>query len=200
MTDDTIFIDEIFGKTITDIRCVYGQLDGWLDTAECFIELDHKFYIEIPHGFSKDVLLLEPDPEAKTIFGNLSDIPICHINKEGKSISEVEGVHRGRKINIFHCMRNFLFGHDLLINKYKPDKVEYFENPLMNIINRTIIDYWWKDKANEKGFYKLDNGYFISDQYTAPTGTGLAGLHYYDSINSLKHRKGPDFKCYSNLK
>jgi hypothetical protein len=41
MTDETVLIEEILGKTITDIRCKYGIEDGWLDTAACFIELDH---------------------------------------------------------------------------------------------------------------------------------------------------------------
>ena len=53
MPDEIILLEDIFGKTITDIRCKFGREDGWLDTAECFIELDNKICIEIPYGKPK---------------------------------------------------------------------------------------------------------------------------------------------------
>jgi len=199
MTDETVLIDEIIGKTITDIRCKYGKEDGWLDTAECFIELDRKFCIDIPYGQSNDVLVVEPDAKAETIFGNLSDIPNYQVNKEGKSISEIVAAHKKRKRNLFNHLRKFLFGYNPPIKDYIPYKAEYHENKLKYIINRTIVDYLWESEGTEKGFFELDNGYLISDQYMAPHGTGLAGLHYYDSLNSLKERKGDNLKRHSDL-
>ncbi len=197
MTDDTVLIEELFGKTITDIRCKYGLEDGWLDTAECFIELDHKFYIDIPYGQTKDVLVVEPDTEAKTIFENLSDIPHYHVNKEGKTITEIVEAHKKRKRNIFNRLRKALFNYEPPIKEYKPYKIEYHENKLKYIVNRKIVDYLWKSDGNEKGFFELDNGYLISDQYMSPSGTGLAGLHYYDSFDSLKERKGHNLKRHT---
>ncbi|MGG9962312.1 hypothetical protein [Ferruginibacter sp. SUN106] len=199
MTEDIILIDEIIGKTITDIRCKYGEEDGWLDTAECFIQLDNKFYIDIPYGQVKDVLVVEPGPEAETVFGNLSDIPYYHVNKEGKSIAEVAEAHKKRKQNIFNRIRKLLFGYEPPIEKYTAYKVEYHENKLKYIINRTITDYLWENDRIEKGFFELDNGYFISDQYMAPQGTGLAGLHYYNSLDSLKESKGDNLKRHSEI-
>lgn len=197
MTDDIILIEEIIGKTITDIRCKYGIEDGWLDTAECFIELDNKIFIEIPYGQSKDVFEVNVDPDAKTIFGNLSDIPHYFVNKEGKSISEVVEIHKKRKRNIFNRIRKVFFGYEPPVKEYKPYKVEYHENKLKHIINRTIVDYLWESERTEKGFFELDNGYLISDQYMAPSGTGLAGLHYYDSLDSLIKRKGENLNRFS---
>lgn len=48
-------INEIIGKTITDIRCKSAIEDGWLDTVECYIQIDNEFYIEIPYGHSTNV-------------------------------------------------------------------------------------------------------------------------------------------------
>lgn len=199
MTDETILIEEIIGKAITDIRCKYGKEDGWLDTAECFIQLDNKFYIDIPYGQSKEVLVIEPDPDAKSIFGDLSDIPHYHVNKEGKTIAEVAEAHKKRNQNIFNRLKKVLFDYEPPIKEYKPYKVEYQENKLKCIITRTIVDYLWKSDGTEKGFFELDNGYLISDQYMAPHGTGLAGLHYYDSLSSLKERKGDNLKRYTEM-
>lgn len=197
MTDETILIEEIIGKTITDIRCKYGKEDGWLDTAECYIELNHQFFIGIPYGHTKDVLIVEPDAEAETIFGNLSDIPHYHVNKEGKTITEVAEAHKKRKRNVFNRLRKALFDYDPPIKEYRPYKVEYRENKLKYIVNRIIVDYLWESNTTEKGFFELDNGYLISDQHMAPHGTGLAGLHYYDSLSSLKERKGDSLKRHS---
>jgi hypothetical protein len=198
MTEELVSINDIIGKTITDILCKYGKEDEWLDTAECFIELDHKIYIDIPYGQATANLTVELDPKAKSIFGNLSDIPHYHVNKEGKYISEVLETHNKRKRNLYNRLRKILFGPDPSVKEYKPYKVEYHENKLKYIINRTIVDYLWENETTEKGFFELDNGYLISDQFMAPHGTGLAGLHYYDSLNSLKERKGAILKRYSD--
>jgi hypothetical protein len=197
MTDETVLLEEIFGKTITDIRCKYGKEDGWLDTAECFIELDHEYYIDIPYGQTQDVLVVEPDTEAKTIFDNLSDIPHYHVNKEGKTITEVTEAHKKRKQAIINRLKKVLFDYEPPIEEYKPYKVEYHENKLKYIINRTIVDYLWESDKTEKGFFELDNGYLISDQYMSPSGTGLAGLHYYNSLDSLKEQKGNNLKRHT---
>ncbi len=200
MPDKAIMIEDIIGKTITDIRCKYGEEDGWLDTAECFIELDHKLYIDIPYGDAIDALVVEPTPEAKTIFENLADIPHYFVNKEGKTIAEVAKAYKKRKKNVFNRLKKILFDYDPPIKEYKPYKVEYHENKLKYIINRTIVNYLWESDRTEKGFFELDNGYLISEQYMAPKGTGLAGLHYYDSLDTLKERKGENLTRHSQRK
>jgi hypothetical protein len=132
MTGENILLDEIIGKTITDIRCKFGKHDGWPDTAECFIEIDRNFYIQIPYGQADSVLVTLLDPAATTIFGDLSDIAHFHVNSERKSIAEVAESHKTRKKNIF--------------------------------------------------------------------GTGYAGLHYYDSLITLKDRKGDNLNRYTQNK
>ena len=199
MTDEIILIEEIIGKTITDIRCKYGLEDGWLDTAECFIELDNKIFIEIPYGQTNGVFETEVDADAKTIFNNLSDIPNYFVNKERKSISEIVEIHKKRKGNIVNRIKRLLLGYEPPIREYEPYKVAYHENKLRFIINRTIVDYLWETERTEKGIFELDNGYLISEQYMAPSGTCLAGLHCYDSLDSLKKRKGKNINRLSDL-
>jgi hypothetical protein len=90
-----------------------------------------------------------------------------------------------------------LFGYEPPIKEYVPHKVEYYENKLKHILNRSIVDYLWECEEVKKGFFELDNGYLISEQYMAPSGTGQAGLHYYDSLNTLKDRRGNNLNRYS---
>lgn len=191
-------IEEIIGRTITDIYCIYGIEDDWLDTAEVFIELDKAFYIDIPFGHVARVFDKDLDPAAKSIFGDLSDIPCYSVNQEGKSINEISNNYQKRRKNIFNRLRKALFGYQLTIKEYQPYKVEYRENKLKYIINRKIVDFLWENDCRDKGFLELDNGYLISEQSMAPSGTGLAGLHYYDSLESLKERKGENLSRLSD--
>jgi hypothetical protein len=89
MASESILMSEVIGKRITDICCKYGKQDDWLDTAECFIQLDHAFYIEIPYGYVNNLSIVTPGAGAKTIFENLSDHATYYINKEGKTVGEV---------------------------------------------------------------------------------------------------------------
>jgi hypothetical protein len=197
MEDEKIAMSEIIGKAITDIRCKYGEVDGWLNTAYCYIQLDGKCWICIPYGLVHDVWLTVPDPDATSIFANLSDIPFYHINKEGKPITEVTTAHKKRKQKLINRIRKFFFGYEPPIVEYQPYKVEYQENKLKHIINRKITDFLWNSNDPEKRFFVLDNGYLISEQHMAPQGTGLAGLHYYENINKVILTEGEVMYRYS---
>lgn len=60
-------IREIFGRTITQVYCECGLQDGWLDTADCIIELDKDLYVGFP--FTTDGIWVRELPEAaKPIF------------------------------------------------------------------------------------------------------------------------------------
>jgi hypothetical protein len=60
-------IRELFGRTITQVYCEYGLQDGWLDTADCIIELDKKLFVGFP--FTPDGVWVGELPEvAKPIF------------------------------------------------------------------------------------------------------------------------------------
>lgn len=68
------------------------------------------------------------------------------------------------------------------------------ENKLKYIQNKKIKDFLWYEDDSEKGFIELENGYIITETTMSPSGTGLAGLNYFVSIDDLEKRKGNDYK------
>lgn len=82
-------INELLGKTITNIYVKFGIEQGWLYTATCFIELDNNLIVAFPFAFSEEVWIRDLDPQATSIFTDLSDYPVHHVNKDGTSIGEI---------------------------------------------------------------------------------------------------------------
>ena len=103
-----MLIDELFGKTITNIYVHSGIQQEWLDTADCFIELDKNLIIAFPYGFSVEVWVRELDPKAHTLFKDLSDSPVYHINKKDKSIGEIAAGYQKQRHTLFHRIRRHL--------------------------------------------------------------------------------------------
>lgn len=166
---------------------------GGLDTGDCFIELDNEIIIDIPFGFSDDIWIKDLDKDAVSLFDDLSDYPVYHVNKDNKTVGEIAENYQRQRRTIFNRLSKVLFRHDLAIKDYQPYKVEYRENKLKNIKDRKIIDFLWYDDNSEKGFILLDNGYLITETKFAPHGTGLAGLNLYENLNDLINAKGNDY-------
>ncbi len=183
-----MLIQELIGKTITNIYSKVEYENYGLDKGECFIELDNEIIIDIPYGESEDVWLKDLDNNAESLFKDLSDYPIYHVNKAQKSIGEIAKNNQKRKTSIWGRLKQF-FGQDIEIKENKQYKVEYRENKLKYLQNRIIVDFLWTDNF-EKGLLELDNGYFITETTVANNGTGLAGLNYFENIEILRMRKG----------
>lgn len=192
--------EEIIGTTVTNIYSLVKMEVGGLDTGECFVELDNKTIVDIPFGFSEDICIKALDKQALSLFADLSDYPVYHVNKDGKTVGEIAANYQRQKRTIFNRLRKALFGHDIAIKDYQPYKVEYRENKLKNLKDRKIVDFLWYADAIEKGFILLDNGYIITETTIAPHGTGLAGLNLYESINDLTNAKGNDYSKLTNNK
>jgi hypothetical protein len=118
-------INELFGKTITNIYSNFGVEQEWLDTADCFIELDNNLIIAFPYSFSEEVWVRELDSKATTLLKDLSDYPVYQVNKEGKSIGEITATHQKRKQNIFDRIKKALFGIEVTIKEYQLYKIVY---------------------------------------------------------------------------
>ncbi len=185
--------EELPGKTITNIYSIVNMEVGGLDTAECFIELDGKLFIDIPYDAEQEVFVKELNNKAISLFSDLSDIPVYHVNKEHKTIGEIAGDYQKQKASVFNRLRNYLFGSNPDIKAYKPYKTEYRENKLKYIKDRKIADFIYYNEMGEKGYLLLDNGYLITETNTAPHGTGLAGLNYFESLSELIRLKGNGF-------
>lgn len=195
-----MLVKELIGKIITNIYITSGIQDGWLDTAECFIELDNSLIIDIPYGFSDEVWIKELDPKSESIFKDLADYPVYNVNKQGKSIGQIADAYQKRKRNIFNRIISVLRGKELIPKEYLPYKKEYQENKLKYIQHRKIIDFLWYDDESEKGFIELDNGYIVSETTMSPRGTGQAGLNYYASLLLLIETKGDEIKRLTDVK
>jgi len=189
-------INDIIGKTITNIYSLVTTEVGGLDTGECFIELDNKFIIDIPFDLSDDIRLKELNRNAVSLFADLSDYPVYHINKEEKTIAELVDKYQRKRQSIFNRLRKVIFGQDIVVKEYKQYKVEYWKNELKYIKDRKIIDFiYYMDDIEilQKGFILLDNGYLITETTVAPHGTGRAGLNFYKNMNDLTNTKGNEY-------
>ena len=195
-----MLVSELIGKKITNIYLVYEPEVGGLDKAECFVELDNNAIIDIPFGFSDEIWIKELSKHAVSVFADLSDYPVYHVNKAGKSIGEIAANYQKRKSNFFNKALKFLFNHDIKIKEYQPYKIEHKENKLKYIKDKTIIDFIWYPDDSEKGFLFLDNGYIITETTVSNHGTGLAGLNFFESLDELKSSKGNNYKKLTMLK
>lgn len=184
---------EIIGKTITNIYSLEKMEVGGLDKGECFIELENKIIIDIPYGFSDYIWIKELDKDAVSLFADLSDYSVNHVNKDNKTIIEIADNYQLQRRTIFNRLSKILFGRDIAIKDYQPYKIDYIENKLKYIKDRKIVDFIWYADESEKGFILFDNGYLITDTAVAPHGTGNAGLNIYESINDLTNAKGNDY-------
>ena len=184
-----MLIEELIGKTITNIYSIVEYESYGLDKGECFIELDNKIIIDIPFGESDDIWIKDLNPKAKSIFNDLSDYPFYHINKDKKSIKEIADNYQKQKLSIIGRLKSF-FGQEIIIKEYQPHKVEYVENKLKYIQNRLIVDFLWYADEIEKGFIELDNGYIITETTISNNGTGLVGLNFYQTLDNLTKRNG----------
>lgn len=192
--------EEIIGKTLTNIYAWVSMEVGGLDTGECFIELDYQYIIDIPFGQSDEIWVKELNNKAESLFADLSDLPVYHVSKENSTAEGIgESFHR-RKRNIFNRLRSLLAGQNILIKDIEPYKVDYRENKLKHLKNKKVVDFIWYTDDGNKGFLLLDNGYLITETTVAPHGTGLAGLNYFESLESLAERRGSGYVRLSDKK
>jgi len=183
-------IKNLFGKTVTNIYSLVTMEVGGLDTGACFIELDNKLIIDIPFGDSDDVGLKELNKNAISLFADLSDDPVCHVNPGNKSVGEIAGNYQRQSRTFFNRLRKILFGHDLAVEDYQPYEVEHRAHKLKYIKDRKIVDFIWYADDHDKGFFLLDNGYLITETTVAPHGTGLAGLNFFENLENLAASRG----------
>ena len=188
-----MLIEEIFGKTITNIFATFGIEDEWLDTADCFIELDYNLVIGFPNGYQNEVWIRELDSNAENILINLTNYNYYHVNKKGRTIREIKQRIKKRDKNIlYRLVKAISFGLPIL-PAYKPYKVDTIKNNARNIINSKIVDFLWYDDEVRKGHFILDNDYVITETTMSPVGTGRAGLNFYESLTKLIESKGDDY-------
>ena len=170
-----IQIDDIIGRTVTNMHSLLTMDVDGVDIYESFIELDNSFIIGFPSSFDNSVWLKELKQDATNLFADLSDFPDYYF--------DVVNFQR-KRCSFFYGLRT-LFGYDICKD---PEvlKVEWRENKLKYVKDRKIIDYIWFPEDYENGYVMLDNGYLITEVTVAPHGTGAAGLHLLENISDLR--------------
>jgi hypothetical protein len=208
-TNYQMLLKELIGKTITNIFEILNYEDGGLDKGECFVELDNTLIIDIPYSFDSfdsEVWIKKLNENAVTVFNDLDKLyPVYHVNKEGKSIKEIIEKYADKKPSLFDKAKQFILGQKPLaqtkhIVEYEPYKVEYVENKFKYIKNRIIIDLITFGDVDEKYFFELDNGYFITETQFSPDGTGRIGINLYEKLIDITSWKGNEFKRLTDHK
>lgn len=190
-------LEELLGKTVTNLYTLVKTEVGGLDTAACFVELDNQTLIEIPYGFSGTVDVVYLDKNAISLFKDLSAVPIYHVNKAKLSIGEIIAQNEQKTLSLIQRIKKNIFGSNPLKSAYKPYLITYQENKLKQLKGKKINDLLWYPDDSEKGIILLENGCLFSETLVAPHGTGLAGINFYEHINELIQRKGGNFKRLS---
>jgi hypothetical protein len=187
-------IHNIIGRPIIDIHTFFTK-EGNLDQAEIFIELESGIIIDTPWIGEQILQLKTKNKQAKSIFKDLRDIPVFHLNSGGKPIADIANRYQQKTNSLPYKILKSLFGYEPRIKEYLSHKVEYVENKWKYVKGKTIVDFiWYPESSEQRGFLLLDNGYLISETNTAFSGTGMAGMHYYESLEILELLKGKNYR------
>jgi len=190
---------EIIGRTIIDIF-VWSKMElGGLDEAEVSIQLDNGKLIGVPWGFESKKIEKELRTDSKSLFSDLSDIPVHSINPKGKTIQEVLDAKKKRESSFFGRLKKALGFGEGIPKEYRFNKTEYRENKMKYLKNQKIKDFLMFDDFDSVGFIELENGYIITETRMSPHGTGAAGLNYFDSLESFEESCGTDYKRLKNI-
>ena len=131
-------IAELFGKKITNIYSILEMEVGGHDSGECFIELDNSMIIDLPNNNQTEVIFKSNHPSAKSIFTDLTDIPVYHVNERKRAIGETSEAHQKERSTFFGRIK-IMLGLGTLKKTYTPYKIDYQENKLKYILNLTQL-------------------------------------------------------------
>lgn len=189
---------QLIGRTIVDILLWSKWEVGGLDQAEVFIVLDNKKSVQIPWSFDSESIETQPKKGSESLFSDLQDIPVVYINPEKKSIQEIlDAKKKKRGSSFFGRIRKVLGLGEGIPREYSVWKTEFQENKLKYLKDQKIVDFLMFDNSDSTGFLELNNGYIIWEITMAQHGTGMAGLHYCESLEEFQERRGTDYKRLS---
>ena len=189
---------EIIGRTISDIF-VWSKMEvGGLDEAEVSVLLDNGKIIGIPWDFESEGIEKELRKDSESLFSDLSDIPEYYINSERKSIQEVLDAKKKRESSFFGRIKKAVGLNEGIPKEYRVYKIVNRENKLKHIKNQKIVDFLMFEDYDSVGFIELENGFIITETIMSPHGTGMAGLNYFESLESFEESCGTDYKRIKN--
>ncbi|KOY87450.1 hypothetical protein AD998_16055 [bacterium 336/3] len=147
-----MLVNDIIGKSITNIHCVFESEPYGLDMSEIFIELDNHLMIDIPFSLNDTIWIKELPDNAKPVF-------------EEKILKKPPKI-----ISYFLKLLNYNLYHE-----YKKDELKE------NVLNKKIVGLILEIDGfhSDKSFLLLENDFLITEIIAAPHGTSRAGLHIF---------------------
>jgi hypothetical protein len=190
---------ELIGRIIKDIL-VWSKMEvGGLDEAQVFIQLDNGSIIRIPWDFDDTDIECSSKEYSKSLFANLKDTSIYHINEEGKTIEKIIEAKKQRASSILGRLKKAIGITKVIPKEYRTYKTEYLESKVDCLKDKKIVDFLMFENYGSVGFLELENGYIITETTIAPHGTGMAGLNHYENLKILEDSKGSNYKRLINI-
>ncbi|MEL6671386.1 MAG: hypothetical protein AAFR61_04315 [Bacteroidota bacterium] len=188
---------DLIGRCIQDIhQHVCTRTDG-LDEASLHLTLDGGKIIHFPWGPESLVHEEKPPQDAKSLFSDLSDIPVWHVNPQQKTVEEVSEAYKKRTSSFWGQLKSMVGLGEKMPREYLPFRVEYEENRCQYLQEQEIKDYLYFEDDFFEGYLELENGYIITFVIMAPHGTGHAGLRFYESLEIFEACCGREYRRLS---
>jgi len=148
---------DLIGHNIDDILGWFREENG-LDEAQIFLRLDNGKVVVIPH-FLEQEIEIKPEKEVKSVF-----LPKKTIQKS-------------------------LWGYYKKICYQKPP--QEIDETIKRFKNQKIMDFLsFEDNPDyvfEAGLLELSNGFLITETTVSPSGTGQAGLNFFESVEVFEN-------------
>lgn len=187
----------LIGKVITDIQIRLQMEIYGLDKAEVFLELDHVVLTTIPFFLDSDIQEYQLPEGCESIFSEPKYHTEWLINPLNKTMKTIVQEQKARAQSLWRRLKRLLAIQPSIAKDYRPYAVEYHENRLHKLKNQTITDLLEYEDSTDKCFIELGNGMLITAVAMAHHGTGNAGLHWFENLESLEKRHGTDYRRLS---
>ena len=185
---------ELIAKTITDVYGIIVYEQYGMDTADIFVGLEDGIFIEIPGDPNMVVYEKELPDAAVVIIPAMTDEAAdrkytANTQPVASSITPQKTFwHRLRSIFLPFDQPPLLPAAPPRIGPNPPVTMRYIKN-------RRIADFiWYPGNTHNNGFLLLDNGCVIGHTAAAMSGTGLAGLNYFNSLETFEQKKGTGYR------
>ncbi|WP_046755160.1 hypothetical protein [Kordia jejudonensis] len=194
---------ELIGTSIKDIL-LWSKLEvGGIDEAEVFIKLTNDKTVKIPWSSTSENIETKLKSGAQSLIQkakNKIKIDTIEYNfPEGKTWNDIQKeVEEHQKSSLFGRLKYMIGIKNKIPKEYIIETITYQDNTIKKLENEKIVDFLIFEDADSVGFLELENGNLLSETITAPHGTGMAGLVFFENIQEFESHCGTDYKRLQN--
>ncbi|MEM7656928.1 MAG: hypothetical protein AAF399_12420 [Bacteroidota bacterium] len=190
---------QLIGQKIQDIL-VWSKVEvGGLDQAKVFLQLEQGVFVGMPWDLEQEHLESAPIEGSVSLFDKLQDEAIYDVNPEERSVAEILEAKEARANSWWGRIKKSFGITEGLPKEYRPYKIEYRENQTTHLQGQVITDILMFEDSDSSLIIELENGYFLRETSIAPHGTGMAGLHFYTSLQHFESRYNSEYVRFSDL-